>query len=364
VDLERRLREGPLNVRDVWSAEKTAALSAQVVRLRRRRSLAHGGALLGTVLCGTLVAALWTRDLDPPAQAVELARAAAPMPTAVERQPAVVLGDGSRAEPLDAQSRFEVTRDRPEQVTVVLQRGGARFAVAARAERRFEVESGPVLVRVKGTTFSVTRSDGVTRVSVEDGHVQVFWAGEKAELFAGDAGTFPPLDAPLEPARLGANAVESTIARPTANVWRDLAKKGEYRRAYTAMRKRGTPVSDLPEDHMLAADVARLSGHPQQAVLHLRAVSERFADDPRAPVAAFTLGRVLQDLQRPREAAAAFRRARTLWPRGPLALDAWSGEAEALQDAGDIAAARQIAAGYLERHPSGRHAQAMRALSR
>jgi transmembrane sensor len=357
VDLERRLREGPLKIRDVWSADKTARLSAQVARLRRRRSLTRGGALLGTVLCSSLVVALWARDREPkPQRPSAQATAAAPQVTRVAPQPTLVLGDGSRAEPIDAESRFEVARDRPEHVTVVLERGGARFAVAPRAERRFEVESGPVLVRVKGTTFSVTRSEGATRVSVEDGHVQVFWAGEKAELFAGDTGTFPPPEAPLDLPRAESGASPSA--------WRELAKKGEYRRAYSAMRSARTRVSDLPEDHMLAADVARLSGHPQQAVQHLRAVSERFADDPRAPVAAFTLGRVLQDLERPGEAAAAFRRARTLWPRGPLALDAWAGEAEALQEAGDRAAARKLAARYLERHPSGRHAQAMRALSR
>jgi transmembrane sensor len=364
VDLERRLREGPLKIRDVWSAEQTAALSAQVVRLRRRRSLTHVGTLLGAVLSSALVVALWTRNDDPkpPRESAQVAAVAAPPVVAVELQPTLVLGDGSRAEPIDAESRFEITRDRPERVTVVLQRGGARFAVASRAERRFEVESGPVLVRVKGTTFSVTRSEGTTRVAVEDGHVQVFWAGEKAELFAGDAGTFPPPDAPLEPPRVGTNAGES--AKPSAGAWRELAKKGEFRRAYSAMRDVGTRVADVPEDHMLAADVARLSGHPQQAVVHLRAVSERFPDDPRAPVAAFTLGRVLKDLERPGEAAAAFRRARTLWPRGPLALDAWAGEAEALRDAGDLEAAERLAVRYLERHPSGRHAQAMRALSR
>ena len=97
---------------------------------------------------------------------------------------------------------------------------------------------------------------------------------------------------------------------------------------------------------------------------HLRAVSERFADDPRAPVAAFTLGRVLlQELERPGEAARAFRRARTLWPRGPLALDAWAGEAEALRDAGDAGAAGALAARYIELHPNGRHRAAMRSLS-
>ena len=364
MDLERRLREGPLRVRDVWSAEKTSRLSAQVVRLRRRRSLVRGGAVLGAVLCSAFVLALSARDPNPLPERPSAAAAPAStllVPPLAPQAP-LVLNDGSRAEPIDVQSRFELARDRPEHVTVVLQQGGARFAVAPRAERRFEVESGPVLVRVKGTTFSVTRSEGRTHVSVEDGHVQVFWAGEKADLLAGDSGTFPPLDPALAQPRVVDSA--GSAVKPSAGAWRDLANKGEYRRAYKALRNAGTRVSDLPEDHMLAADVARLSGHPQQAISHLRAVSERFADDPRAPVAAFTLGRVLHDLERPRDAAAAFRRARTLWPHGPLALDAWAGEAEALRDAGDSEAAHKLATSYLARHPSGRHARAMRALVR
>ena len=148
-----------------------------------------------------------------------------------------------------------------------------------------------------------------------------------------------------------------------AGRWRELARRGEYKQAYSALGHARAEVPDSPEDRMLAADIARLSGHPEQAVPHLRAVCERFPDDPRAPVAAFTLGRVLLDLHRPREAAAAFHRARTLWSQGPLALDAWANEAEALHAAGDAARAARVATRYVARHPDGRHAAAMRVLS-
>ncbi len=371
MELDARLREGPLKVRDVWSEEKTSALSARVVRLRRRRSLTRGSLLLGAVACGALASLLWSRDAGsatplPRASEAPVVAAVAPAtpntpntpstPITPKQQAAILLRDGSRAEPTSAESRFTVSRDQPEQVTVVLERGGARFAVARRAERRFEVEAGPALVRVKGTTFSVTRSDASTRVVVEDGRVEVFWGGEKTELLAGDTGVFPPPEPALE-------AQAHEVPAAVVPGWRDLAKRGEYRRAFAAMQKARARVPDAPEDHMLAADVARLSGHSAQAVSHLRAVSERFADDPRAPVAAFTLGRVLQDLERPREAAQAFRRARTLWPRGPLALDAWAGEAEALREAGDRPAAQELATRYIERHPFGRHARAMRGLA-
>lgn len=74
---------------------------------------------------------------------------------------------------------------------------------------------------------------------------------------------------------------------------------------------------------LAAADAARLQGRPGNAVAPLTAVFARFPSDPRAPVAAFQLGRVLDDdLHDPAAAAAAFSRALALDPRGPLASDA------------------------------------------
>ena len=129
MDLERRLREEPLKVRDVWSADKTVALSAGVLHLRRRRSLTRAGLALGTGLCATLIGLAWLRDGSGPVP-VERARntpALAPSAPVLPPPQAQVLRDGSRAEPLDRESSFTVSRDRPEHVTVVLQRGGVRI---------------------------------------------------------------------------------------------------------------------------------------------------------------------------------------------------------------------------------------------
>jgi transmembrane sensor len=380
VDLEQRLREGPLRIRDVWSPDRSEQLAGKVVRLRRRRSLARAAVALSATLCALLgvifareafdgtapsllgSASLLARATDPGA----LARSSAGSIGGIEHEgeQVLVLHDGSRAEPAGAGSRLTLERDRPEHVSVRLQRGAARFAVVRNPTRRFEVESGPVLVRVIGTTFTVTRTGDGARVAVEDGRVHVYWAGQQAVLTAGESGVFPrPADvlaAVVEPAP---HATKHAPAGGSAPGWRDLARRGEYRKAYSALHREPARLRDLPEDHMLAADVARLSGHPDQAVPHLRAVADRFASDPRAPVAAFTLGRVLLGTGRAREAAAAFMRARSLWPRGPLALDAWASEAEARQAAGELRAARKLALRYLQRHPGGRHAPAMRALA-
>jgi transmembrane sensor len=79
------------------------------------------------------------------------------------------------------------------------------------------------------------------------------------------------------------------------------------------------------------------------------------AADPRAPLAAFTLGRVLlDDLGRPREAADAFARARTVSPSGPMAQDSLAREVEAWSRAGETAIARERAAEYVRLYPDGR----------
>ena len=115
---------------------------------------------------------------------------------------------------------------------------------------------------------------------------------------------------------------------------------------------------------MLAADVARLSSHPAEAVAPLRKLCDVYPSDKRAPVAAFTLGRVLlDDLGRAPEAAAVFEKARVLWPSGPLAEDALAREVEAWKRAGNGERTRALADQYVRQYPNGRHAPALRKIA-
>jgi transmembrane sensor len=112
---------------------------------------------------------------------------------------------------------------------------------------------------------------------------------------------------------------------------------------------------------LLVADIKRLSHHAAEAVAPLRQILRDHASDPRAPLAAFTLGRVLLDeLSRPAEAAAAFAQADSLSPRGPLAEDAVARQVEALAKSGDAKGARLIAEQYVERFPHGRKLRSVR----
>ena len=103
------------------------------------------------------------------------------------------------------------------------------------------------------------------------------------------------------------------------------------------------------------ADRARLAGRFEEGASLLRRLVRDYPGDQRAPLAAFSLGRLLLgELGRPAEAARAFARARALAPVGPLAEDALAREAEAWARAKQLERARARAAEYLRAYPGGR----------
>jgi transmembrane sensor len=195
--------------------------------------------------------------------------------------------------------------------------------------------------------------------------VQVSWASGSAVLMSGEVGMFPPLEARAEPldardAAAPKRASGEREQRPLRG-WREWAQQGDYARAYSELYGSGAKVLDDATDLMLAADVARLSAHPEAAVAPLRKLCTRYPKDKRAPVAAFTLGRVLSDdLGRAADAASAFETAHALWPTGPLSEDALARAAEAWQRAQSGDRAHGAAQRYLQQFPAGRHAPAMR----
>jgi len=148
-------------------------------------------------------------------------------------------------------------------------------------------------------------------------------------------------------------------ARTVSSSWRPLAERGQYEEARRALRKAGPgAVRNETPDLLLAADAARLSGHPAEAVPFLERVLHGHTRDPRSGLAAFTLGRVLLDeLGRPNEAADAFARARSFG--GPLAEDALAREVEAASRAGDVTRSRELALAYQRLYPNGRRTKAV-----
>ena len=201
-------------------------------------------------------------------------------------------------------------------ITVVLARGARRFEVR---EQRYMIRSGRITIDAQNAVFACARSEHATRVEVFRGTVLVHDVDGEREVRAGESVDFH------EPA---------------------------------AAQQSADPVEDL----LRTADVMRLSHQPGEAVSPLRRVIKAHPRDRRAPLAAFTLGRLLLDeLDRPREAAAAFANAIRLAPEGALVEDALARQIEALSRAGDSDAAKQLAVEYLDAFPHGRKVNAVRA---
>jgi len=147
-----------------------------------------------------------------------------------------------------------------------------------------------------------------------------------------------------------------------AGDWRALAGHDAAAGAYRLLHdKSKTAGLNSIDDLLLAADVARRSGHAGDSVAHLQRALALNESDARLAVVAFTLGRVLlADLHDPAGAADAFARARAASPQGPLAEDALAREIEARYRCGDQARAHALAEAYLEMWPAGSRIRAVR----
>ena len=330
-------------------------------RRQRRRNRGMLGAGLGLGVAASLAAVLLLRLTSgtsgigakppAPARASEVAAvSSAPAPLAERRAPEVVtLKDQSRAIPLVPETRLSVEEDAAERVHLRLERGHARFEVTRRPERSFTVRAANVTVSVIGTTFGVEVVADRVAVSVEKGIVEVDWGVGQKRLLAGESGWFPPL-------------VLSGEAEPMAD---GSAHPTKSARSTSAPPAGSAHASGRGAPELLAdVDAARAAGHPERAVELLKQLLQDYPRDPRAPLAAFTLGRVLlNELGRPREAAAAFNDVRRMAPASQFAEDALAREIEAWSRASEPSRARALAATYLERYPAGRHARRVKALA-
>lgn len=352
-----------------WSAERAErnrlALHESIARRKRRMHTAAVAVPLAAALL-LVVVLVWpeTATPSPTPPSTEPNAVAAMNPATLE------LRDGSWARMVTPTSRARVSIDDPLRSRVLLDQGELEVDVVPNPQREFEVVAGDVRVRVLGTRFFVEEQDEQVQVRVVHGHVRVSWPDGSAELRDGQSGLFPPNEpapgsAPEESPEQ-ASAAPAPARTTPAGRWRIQAAESDFTSAYRELRQEGfDTVRNTAEDLMLAADVARLSGHPAQATTPLRNLIARHATDARAPLAAFTLGRVLlEDLQRPAEAVAAFRRAQELAPGGPLFADAMIRQAEAHAASGDPEASQTIAQQYLDRFPAGRHAARARSILR
>lgn len=363
ADLAERLAETRDLIEPVWSPARESRLRHAVARglVRKRRQRATLVVLLG--------AAILVLGVFLGRQQANVARSALKEAPVLAR-----LVDGSVVTARSTDARVESIAVGPSAATFQLDRGSARFTVTPNPERPFRVLAAGVTVTVLGTVFDVAIEPAGVHVSVLRGRVRVNGPRTERVLSAGESGLFPAGDAAVEapapvsaapPASPSATPDPAEVARATAvPSWRSLAHEGSYAQAVTRLMAEGpNAVRDTPEDLLLSADVARLGGHPERAVAPLERVISGHPFDSRAPLAAFTLGRVLlEQLGQPRPAARAFATARQLDRAGALTQDALAREVEAWSRAGESDKAHERALDYLRRYPNGRRASAVRRL--
>lgn len=290
--------------------------------------------------------------------------------SATNRTEPFALSDASRIE-LARGARLEAKANSGTAFTAHLD-GAATFEVTPGGPRRWSIECGAVTVDVIGTRFRVadegTPAAPHVHVSVEHGivlvrgdavpnHLQRLVDGQSIDV----PGAVAPLPAPAPAPAPDPGPSSHPAATPS---WHDLARGGDYDGAYRQLGPTGlaAEASGASVDDLLAlADIARLSAHPADAVGPLTRVLDRHGGDSRAPLAAFTLGRIqLDTLGQPAPAAIAFERAIRLGLPEGLTEDAYARLVEADAKAGQPEAARAARAEYERKYPHGGRSSTMR----
>lgn len=305
------------------------------------------------------------------------------------------LSDGSVLD-LTPGAAIEALSNTGEIFEVRLLQGKVFFDVHPGGPRRWVVDAGLAQIEVTGTVFMLERTPQSVVVAVERGSVTVrseelddgeqhLAVGESLMVRAPDqevAASIPePEDeADAEPLEPEAETIlledpETATITPedgqgqssTRLRWHELVSQGEYHQAYELLGSRGvsraTSRAASMDELLGLADVARLSGHPSEAVAPFERALGDFPNDRRAPIAAFTLGRLELDVMgRPVRAAQAFERCIALGAPHALQADAFARLAQARTRAGDPTRAREAAQEYLRRFPNGRRAPDMQRL--
>lgn len=374
-DLAENIEDAAGHVDPSWGhAETEAALHAlrraERFRTQRRRHVVVGALATTSTLAIAAAIALFVRTSGDSESEHVAFEEPSPPPLPQVLTP-IRLTDGSLIQAENPSTSIVVGEIASRRVSLILESGGASFDVTPNPERQFEIQVGNVRVSVLGTGFVVTRDDVQQRVRVDvsRGRVAVRFPGGESELGAGASEWFSqqPAESGDDEHRTSSDSAPSertpqTRSRLRQSEWRALAQDGEFERAFNTLEQSGesNALDDVGE-LLLAADAARYSGHPAEAIRWLRRVIERDRRDPRAPLAAFTLGRVLlQQLGHPREAAMAFAEAQRLDPNGTMTEDALVREVECWSRAGEPALAAARAHAYLERYPNGRRLAAVR----
>jgi transmembrane sensor len=275
----------------------------------------------------------------------------------------VELSDGSRLE-LGASTRLGVNELANGSVALVLERGVVVADVAPRKDRAFKIRAAGHEVRVVGTRFEVRIDQERLSVSVERGRVEVAADGSGAVVRLLGAGESWSTKLPSSAVAAAPHAAPSgaTPSAPEATVASDTpAAEVDPVPAPSATAATGSSSPHAKADGARAlferAQRARAEGRLADAKSAFRELRERYPDDPRAPLAAFELGRLeLASSGDARGASRSLDQAARSAPKGSaLQEDALARRVDALDAAGDVKECESARRAYLDRFPAGVH---------
>lgn len=377
VDERRALAEA---LRDVVDEQRLAYNWSRILERRRPKPVTAGRLALvvvpALVAVGVIVGLFTLSDPatseGPEPLFLELSEwtpvIAVPYDAAIQKR--VTLSDGSCLT-LAPGALLEVRESSAHRFELALLRGWVRFSVTPLKGRTWVVDAGLGRVLVRGTQFTVNRTEESVKVAVHRGAVSLYRQHSGKELARLTAGEFHELLAPdravairgvgLHPEKREASALseERTPKRtPSARKGRGQTSSGHGgldRPASRMFDLAGLGSSDPVNDLLKAVDEARRRNRPSEAARLLTRILKEHPHDPAIGLVALTLGRIRLDaLHQPRAAATALKRA--IEAEGlpePLREQALARCVEALRRAGDDASARSMSRLYRQRFPRG-----------
>jgi len=159
-----------------------------------------------------------------------------------------------------------------------------------------------------------------------------------------------------------------TVAEPVAvsgpPEWETLAETGDFRAAKAALDHDGgfqraserASASQL----LVLADIARASGGREEAAQALKRVLSAYDSAPEAPLAAWTLGNLLEQAGDRVGAADAYATYRRLSPTGDFAEDAAARQVDAALSQGNLEVGTHALEEYAQNFPKGRRLAELR----
>jgi len=146
--------------------------------------------------------------------------------------------------------------------------------------------------------------------------------------------------------------------------WEKLAEAGDFKAAKAALDRDGglnrAAARATASQLLVLADIARASGNREQAAQVLRRVLSAYVSAPEAPLAAWTLGNLLEQAGDRSGAADAYATYRRLSPAGDFAEDAAARQVDAALSQGNLELGRRTLEEYAEHFPKGRRLAELR----